>query len=75
MPEHLPKEITTGPPKGDAEPASFQIPKGGVDLKDFEKDLVEQALEKSGGNQVHAARLLGISRDALRNRMKKYGML
>jgi DNA-binding NtrC family response regulator len=75
MPEHLPKEITTGPQKEDAEPASFQIPKGGVDLKNLEKDLVEQALNQANGNQVHAARLLGISRDALRNRMKKYGML
>jgi DNA-binding NtrC family response regulator len=71
----LPKEITTGPQKEDAEPASFQIPKGGVDLKNLEKDLVQQALDQAGGNQVHAARLLGISRDALRNRMKKYGML
>ncbi len=75
MPEHLPKEIATGSPVEDTVPASFQIPKGGVDLKDLEKDLVQQALKQASGNQVHAGRLLGISRDALRNRMKKYGML
>jgi len=36
---------------------------------------VRQALDATGGNQVRAARLLGISRDALRTRMKKFGFL
>jgi len=36
---------------------------------------VRQALEATEGNQVRAARLLGISRDALRTRMKKFGFL
>ena len=44
-------------------------------LSDRERDLVRQALEATEGNQVRAARLLGISRDALRNRMKKFGFL
>ena len=33
--------------------------------------MVEQALVKSGGNKSKAARLLGISRDALRYKLKK----
>jgi DNA-binding NtrC family response regulator len=74
-PDHLPKEIVTGPQLGDAERFTIRIPRGGVPLKDLEKEMVKQALELAGGNQVHAARLIGISRDALRNRMKKYGML
>ena len=34
-----------------------------------------QALERSGGNQSEAARLLGIGRFALRYRMEKMGLL
>jgi DNA-binding protein Fis len=32
---------------------------------------VQQAIERSGGNQTRAAELLGISRDQLRYRLKK----
>ncbi len=34
--------------------------------------LVEQALKQAHGNQSEAARLLDISRDALRYKMKKF---
>jgi len=36
---------------------------------------VVSALEKARGNQSQAARALGIGRDALRYKMKKYGLL
>ena len=75
MLQQLPKEITADPQKGGVNATHIQIPKGGVALKALEKELVKQALEQAGGNQVRAARLLGLSRDALRNRMKKYEML
>jgi two-component system response regulator AtoC len=39
-----------------------------------ERLLVAQALELSRHNQVQAARLLGISRNVLRYRMKRYGL-
>jgi DNA-binding NtrC family response regulator len=41
-------------------------------LEDQEKRLIVQALEKTGGNQSKAARLLRIGRDALRYKVKKY---
>jgi DNA-binding NtrC family response regulator len=37
-----------------------------------ERSLIARALEKCGHNQVHAARLLGISRNTLRHRIRKY---
>ncbi len=40
-----------------------------------ERQLVIEALEKARGNQSHAAHALGIGRDALRYKMKKYGLL
>lgn len=44
-------------------------------LAEHERQLVVTALEKAQGNQSLAARALGIGRDALRYKMKKYGLL
>jgi len=75
--EHLLPEIapvaTPSPEPRRAVPVS--LPADGLRLGEVERDLVRQALEATEGNQVRAARLLGISRDALRNRMKKFGLL
>ena len=51
------------------------IPEGGTSLEEVERALVELALRQAGGNQTHAARLLDISRDALRYKMKKFGLM
>ena len=40
-----------------------------------EKALIQEALRRTGGNQAHAAEILGISRMVLRNKMKKCGLL
>ena len=39
-----------------------------------ERELVIQALKETEGNQVHAARLLGITRATLRKRVEKFGI-
>jgi len=44
-------------------------------LEEHEKQLVMQALSEAGGNQSRAARQLHIGRDALRYKMKKFGLL
>ncbi|HWT79841.1 MAG TPA: sigma-54 dependent transcriptional regulator [Candidatus Methylomirabilis sp.] len=78
--EHLLPEIGVGSrdvmagATAPAKSASVALPVEGLRLEEVERDLVRQALEATGGNQVRAARLLGISRDALRNRMKKFGL-
>jgi two-component system response regulator AtoC len=43
-------------------------------LEEAEKSLLTRALEKSGGNQTRAAVLLGITRDTLRYKMKKFNL-
>jgi len=53
---------------------ALSIPEGGTSLQDIEHALVEMALRQSGGNQMRAAKLLDISRDALRYKMKKFGL-
>jgi len=52
----------------------LSIPEGGTSLEDVERALVELALQQSHGNQIKAAKLLDISRDALRYKMKKFGL-
>jgi two-component system response regulator AtoC len=44
-------------------------------LEKIEKFLVQKALAETKGNQVQAAKLLGISRNTLRNRIEKYRLL
>ncbi len=75
-PEHLPVEMLSGEGAlgsntGDLD---FDIPNGGLDIELVEKKLIMKALEKTRGNQTKAARLLNLSRDALRYRMQKFGL-
>ena len=39
-----------------------------------ERELVIQARKESNNNQVHAAKLLGITRATLRKRIEKFGI-
>jgi two-component system response regulator AtoC len=48
---------------------------GDLSLWEREHALLVQALERAEGNQSQAARLLKISREQLRTRMRKYGLL
>ncbi|MFO0745601.1 MAG: sigma-54 dependent transcriptional regulator [Myxococcota bacterium] len=76
---HLPAEVrhagdrpegaTGGGPSG-----GYILPPEGVDLEAVERNLVVQALERTHRNQTAAAKLLGISRYALRHRLAKFGL-
>jgi two-component system response regulator AtoC len=77
---HLPRDIV---PDAEHDPvrrartrvvngdASVSLPDDGISLDDVEASLLKQALARSGGNQTHAAELLGMTRDKFRYRMKK----
>ena len=59
-------------------PASMQasggLPGGDtMQLEDVERRLIQQAMQKHGGNITDVARQLGLSRQALYRRMEKYG--
>jgi len=54
------------------------LPPEGFDfekLRQLELRLLQQALERTHGNQTQAARLLNLSRDRLRYRLQKHGLL
>jgi len=49
-----------------------RLPLGGTSLYEVERELIRQALEQSRGNKTTAAKLLHITRDTLRYKVKKY---
>jgi len=61
-------------PAGRAALDGFRLPPAGIDLEELERDLVVQALKRTGGNQTHAARLLHLNRDQIRYRIEKFGL-
>ena len=67
---NLPLEMRQTERGGTVNP--FNLPVQGINLDELERDLLNQALARTQNNKSHAARLLGISRDALNYRLKKY---
>jgi DNA-binding NtrC family response regulator len=52
----------------------FRLPPTGINMEELERDLVEQALRRTSGNQTRASALLGMNRDQIRYRIEKYGL-
>jgi len=61
------KAAAAPPPAAEA----FTLPEAGVDLHALERDLIRQAMERTGGVKAHAAGLLGLTRDQNRTRLKR----
>jgi PAS domain S-box-containing protein len=70
----LPIAISRPDGSGLAVSVSAEIPSDGLSLEDNERSLLARALEKTNGNQTQAARLLRITRDTLRYKMKKFNL-
>jgi len=58
--------------RGGASPDRF-LPEG-MTLDQWEDEMIREALKRAGGNKSQAARLLGLSRNALRYRLSKIGI-
>lgn len=68
QPHHLPPNILWGQ-KGHVSPTSVPVNRDKI-----KKRQLLDALEKAGGNQSEAARILGVSRVTVWNRMKKFNI-
>ncbi|HEY7681255.1 MAG TPA: sigma-54 dependent transcriptional regulator [Gemmatimonadales bacterium] len=69
------ESMAVAEPTGEFPVAQHQgLPPQGMSLEQWERSLLEQALRENAGNQTRAAQRLGISRDTLRYRLKKYGI-
>src|SRR6516225_5765949 len=54
--------------------AEVPFPPDGMTLEQYEDEIIREALRRAGGNKSQAARLLGLSRNALRYRLSRMGM-
>lgn len=57
-----------------ATPGAFRLPPEGVRICEVERQLLEQALERAGGNRTRAGALVGLNRDQVRYRITKLGL-
>ena len=68
-PEHFPMAVSRRSSGG-----RFDLPDEGVSLEQMERELVMQALQRTGWNHTKAAALLGLNRDQIRYRIEKFGL-
>ena len=69
--KQLPAEVRGGPPKGSTRDGDLSVKRQTGAL---EKSLIEQALERTGGNRTRAAELLDLSHRALLYKIREYGL-
>ena len=69
-PEHFPMSRGGRRPAGQG----IELPEEGLSLETVERELVVQALARTGWNQTKAAALLGLNRDQIRYRVEKFGL-
>ncbi|MFQ5738477.1 MAG: sigma 54-interacting transcriptional regulator [Acidobacteriota bacterium] len=67
-PDRLPRISDRIPKKGSMKEMVASL------VEELERQLINEALEKSNRNQQQAARVLGLSRQGLIKKMKRYGM-
>ena len=59
---------------GNGKPFVLEIPAQGIRMSEVMKDLILKTLDIVGGNQVQAAKVLGLTRSKLRYRMEQLGI-
>ena len=71
--EQLPPELVNSDTLNQSS-EGFTLPSEGIKLEDLEQEMIKQALDRTHGNRSRAARLLGLTRDTLLYRIKKYAL-
>ncbi len=66
FPEHLPAKLRP------AEASGEEGEVAGTTIREMERDIIIRTLGQTGGNRTHAAKILGISRRTLQNKIKEY---
>ena len=78
-PKSLPRLVSLpvpeAPPAGFVEPpASDQTRDVRCEVRAFERERIVAALRRTGGNQTEAAKILGVSRRTLTNKLNAHGL-
>lgn len=68
--------ISPAPPRRETAPTPPPVPRGTLKdaVEDLERRMIVEALQTTRNNQLQAARQLGLSRQGLINKMKRYGL-
>src|SRR5260221_13875996 len=66
-------QLDAGQNKTTATASTSFLPEGAT-LEQWEDEMIREALRRANGNKSKAARLLGLSRNALRYRLAKIGV-
>jgi two-component system response regulator AtoC len=74
LPEHLPGDLLKGKARRASILGSSGTEEMPISLKEAERRTIADALAWAGGNKSKAARVLGITRQTLRQKLKAYGM-
>ena len=69
FPEHLPAKVQASVEGGEGGALT-----GGKTMREVERDTIIKTLRQTDGNRTHAAKILGISRRTLQNKIKEYGI-
>ena len=69
FPEHLPAKVQASVEGGEGAALT-----GGKTMREVERDTIIKTLRQTDGNRTHAAKILGISRRTLQNKIKEYGI-
>ena len=69
MPARQSHELPPSAPPPDSKPSLLSY---GLSVEEVERAMIQEALEKTGGNVSEAGRLLKVTRNTLRYRMAKY---
>jgi len=67
-------DITLDTARSKSHPVSNSLLPEGKTLDQWEDEIIREAYRRAGGNKSQAARLLGLSRNALRYRLEKIGI-
>jgi DNA-binding NtrC family response regulator len=73
-PEDIRLDLSPSRPAAVPQGAAAAFPPPGTSLEAWEDEMIREALRRSNGNKSQAARLLGLSRNALRYRLSKLGV-
>jgi DNA-binding NtrC family response regulator len=66
--------LDSGPSKAASASTMAPLLPEGVTLEQWEDEMIREALRRAQGNKSQAARILGLSRNALRYRLSKIGV-
>jgi DNA-binding NtrC family response regulator len=69
FPEHLPARVQAAAGASDEDGGA-----SGRTIREVERDLIIKTLTETDGNRTHAAKILGISRRTLQNKIKEYDL-